>query len=620
MIFPHLTLGSRWTFVGGKGGVGKTTVASALALELASLSTAVTVISVDPAHSLGDALGMRLGPEPRRVPGISNLEALEVDAEYEREAFFARHGDSVAAVLERGTYLDRDDVRQVSDLALPGLDEMAALLRLARFVEHHSGSVILDTAPSGHTLRLLELPRLAITWLDALAAMEAKYAAVAAGLVGAYAPDEHARFLAGLRKSLHDIGAWLRDPAATRFVLVTTAEAAVIAETRRYQTELERLGVAIAGIVVNRQAVAPPAGAVGDQMVFIPELPGSLQGLEGLRRVSLHAGRLPLRPDAETLASSGPSPVVGRPFRPPSDRRLYLVGGKGGVGKTTVASAIAVWMATEPARRTLLLGVDPAGSLGDVLGAPVGKRAGSVPGVPLLQARQLDATTAWAEFRETYRREVDELFSGLLAGGTSAVPDQEVVERLINLAPPGVDELMALLEVIDLTEDRTYDALVVDTAPTGHLLRLLEMPAIALDWSHAMLRLLLKYRSVLSLTDLGERILALTRGIRSLQATLGDESATWFGAVALPESLSIPETRRLLPEVRRNGLRPAVVLVNRALTPAGEVREGAGDLLRELVQLDSSVPVAGAPLLNPAPTGPPALLAFLAGWRQIPLD
>jgi arsenite/tail-anchored protein-transporting ATPase len=164
--------------VGGKGGVGKTTVAAALAVELADAGEQVLVISVDPAHSLGDALEVELGPEPRSVVELPDLRAMEVDAGYERERFLQKHGDDLAKLIERGTYLDVADVAEVTNLTVPGMDELAAMLRLAVLATDFAGHVVVDTAPTGHTLRLLELPRIALNWLGALEAMQAKHVAV----------------------------------------------------------------------------------------------------------------------------------------------------------------------------------------------------------------------------------------------------------------------------------------------------------------------------------------------------------------------------------------------------------------------------------------------------------
>jgi arsenite/tail-anchored protein-transporting ATPase len=516
-LASELTLGSRWTLVGGKGGVGKTTTAAALGVELAEAGERVLVISLDPAHSLGDALGVALGAEPTPVPGVPGLEALEVDAEHERRRFLETNRGALLRLIERGTYLDESDVSGFVDLAVPGMDELAALLWLLELVGRDDRRVVLDTAPTGHTLRLLELPSLASGWLRALEAMEEKHQAVAGALTGLVAVDEVSELLGSLDHDLKALQALLHDPGRTRFVLVSTAEPVVLAETRRYQDALEAAGIALGGIVVNHEGARP--GAAGGGMLFVPPLADPPQGVSGLRGFALAAGRQVEPVRAENGAGGGLRPGPG--FSPPLDRTLYLVGGKGGVGKSTAACALAVRLARSGRGRVLLLGTDPAGSLGDVLGLEVSGAGTAVEGVAGLEVRELNAPAVWESFREEYRTEAERVFAGLL-GGVSATADMRVVERLVDLAPPGIDELMALLEVLELLEEGRYDALVLDTAPTGHMLRLLEMPEVALEWAHTLLRLLLKYREVIGLGRLAERVLRLSRSLRSVTELLHD--------------------------------------------------------------------------------------------------
>src|SRR5690606_21717469 len=264
--------------------VGKTTVAAALALQLADAGERVLVVSVDPAHSLGDALGVELGPETRRIPGVQGLEALEVDAEHERARFLANYGESMTALIERGTYFTAADIEQVEGLTVPGMDEIAAVLRFARLNAEFDGRVIVDTAPTGHTLRLLDLPAEAIRWLDALAAMEAKHAAIASAFTGGYEPDAIANLLTTLRSDVDRVAIRLTDPEATRFVLVTSTEPVVLTETRAYRRQLEERGVGLGGVVVNRGAGSKGDLEIAEAVMVVPELDTPPTGPDGLRR------------------------------------------------------------------------------------------------------------------------------------------------------------------------------------------------------------------------------------------------------------------------------------------------------------------------------------------------
>jgi arsenite/tail-anchored protein-transporting ATPase len=610
MLRHLLTVGSRWTLVGGKGGVGKTTTAAALAVEMAEAGDQVLILSVDPAHSLGDALGQRLGPEPVEVAGVPGLEAMEVSAEHERERFLASNRGHLLRLIERGTYLDEADAAGFVDLTLPGMDELAALLRLLSLVHGSGHRVVLDTAPTGHTLRLLELPTLARGWLEALQAMEEKHRAVSGALTGSVRIDDVSEMLSTFDRDLAALEALLRDPDRTRFLLVSTAEPVVLAETERYRESLQRLGIALAGRVINRAAGGEATAAAGGA-IMVPALARDLRGVAGLRCFAEAAALLP----AATAPSDrgGGRLRVGPPFVPPYDRSVYLVGGKGGVGKSTVAAALAIRLAETRSGGVLLLGTDPAGSVGDVLSCPVGGVPAPVRGMPSLHAQELDAVKVWAAFREEYRTEAERLFEGLL-GGLSAAADRRVLERLIDLAPPGLDELMALLEVLELLEEGTYGTLVIDTAPTGHLLRLLEMPHVALQWTHTLLRLLLKYRDVIGLGRLAGRVLELARSLRALLALLTDPERSWLLLVALPESLSVPETRRLAERLIAMDIPVGGLLINRLLT--SEQVSGDEEHATELTRIAPGLHAA-APLLTRGPTGVAELKSFSEGWRLL---
>src|SRR5262249_7494557 len=141
-----------------------------------------------------------------------------------------------------------------------------------------------------------------------------------------------------------------------------------------------------------------------------------------------------------------------------------------------------------------------------------------VASVSGLFVRQMDATAAFARLRDTYQSRIDSLFDSLVTRGVSVEHDRAILRELLSLAPPGVDEVFALSALGEAVAERRYARLVVDPAPTGHLLRLLEMPAIALDWSHRLMRLMLKYRDVVGLGDTAHDLLDFAKRTRELDA------------------------------------------------------------------------------------------------------
>src|SRR5207245_11002238 len=178
---------------------------------------------------------------------------------------------------------------------------------------------------------------------------------------------------------------------------------------------------------------------------------------------------------------------------------------KGGAGKTSAAAAAALELAAHRPGRVLLLSADPAHSIGDALQARLGDTPRPVPGAPTrLRARELDADRALREARARYRDAVDQLFDAL-RGGSHLDPafDRAVVQDLIALAPPGLDELFAIVAVTSALVSggarERMDVVVLDTAPTGHALRLLALPDAARQWVQALLAVLLKYRAVVGL-------------------------------------------------------------------------------------------------------------------------
>jgi arsenite-transporting ATPase len=291
-------------------------------------------------------------------------------------------------------------------------------------------------------------------------------------------------------------------------------------------------------------------------------------------------------------------------------RTLTIVGGKGGVGKSTVACALAIAAADDRSGSVLLVSTDPAPSIADALGdsdapwahADVEHEVGGVPG---LVVRQMDATAAFTRLRDEYQERIDALFDALVGRGLDVQHDRAIVRDLLALAPPGIDELFALSLLGDALAEQRFSRIVVDPAPTGHLLRLLEMPALALDWTHRLMRLMLKYRDVVGLGETAQELLDFARRTRALDALIHDQAECGLVIVGLDEPVVRAETERLSAAVQSRGVDVLALLWNRVeRAPAPLPAAVAG---RQLFAQET----------NPPPIGVKALRQWRKSWRAL---
>jgi arsenite-transporting ATPase len=312
----------------------------------------------------------------------------------------------------------------------------------------------------------------------------------------------------------------------------------------------------------------------------------------------------------------------------PNGLQLLLFGGKGGVGKTSCAAAAALAIAEEvPEKRILVLSVDPAHSLGDAFGVVVGDEGRWIePGV---FAREVDANRLFSARREKYRDAVDELFDSFLRGSRfDAAYDRAVVQDLIDLAPPGLDELFGVLALVDAVvparnaKRAPYDLVVLDTAPTGHTLRLLAMPESALEWVHALLAILLKYRRVVHLGDLAEDLLETARELKALGEMLRDPRRTRFVVVTRAAEVVLAETARLARALDEAHIPRGTTLIN-ALTLATprcsrceRLARAEASVLAKLHTEDAGATMLLAPAVYPPPRGRQALSNWARTWKM----
>lgn len=519
-------------FFTGKGGVGKTSVACATAIRLAALGRRVLLVSTDPASNLDEVLTTPLSTEPTEVRGISGLFALNIDPEAAAAAYRDRVVGPYRNLLPPAAIRSiEEQLSGACTVEIAAFDEFSRLLAdpaaTGRF-DH----VVYDTAPTGHTLRLLELPAAWSGYLES-----------SAGGASCLGP------LAGLqahRERYSRSHAALADAATTLVVLVARAEQAALGEAARTARELGELGVGHQELVINgvfecsdhndpvavawetrQQAAlaAMPAVLAALPTTTVALLPFGIVGIDALRSLGSR-----VQPGAPLMTSGAPGPIPGLADLLPGLARpghgVIFTMGKGGVGKTSAAVAVARGLA-KLGHRVHLTTTDPAAHVVDALGATH----------LAIEVSRIDPeaeTKAYTdEVLATAGRDLDAAGRALL------------VEDLRSPCTEEIAVFRALARVVDAGE-RGF--VVIDTAPTGHTLLLLD----AAEAYH---------REVLRTTG------AAPDDVRRLLPRLRDPDYTRVLVVTLPEATPVHEAAALQRDLQRAGIEPYAWLINQSLTP-----------------------------------------------------
>ena len=607
-----------------------------------------------------------MGAAARPVRGARELAAANVDAAAAFTRWLEPRKPLLAQIAVRGTYLDDEDVGRLLTLSLPGIDEVIGLIEVVRLADGFE-SVVVDTAPTGHTLRLLASPVLLDRVASLLDGLQAHHRAVVSALRGSYRADAADAFIGDLRGEAKALASLLRDPQ-TLVSWVTLAEPMALEETADALTVLGAEGIRVGRLIVNRitarppqpcawcdarrrfeaRALAPAFAAAqlrlgrpslrreGLEIVTYPEVAQEPRGVRALRALGRLGEAWTPPPAAPAVAhrvradpEPGSSPVRGfemavvpflggaRTADAPCSPRWLLFGGKGGVGKSTCAAAVALRLAHD--ERVLLLSTDPAHSLGDVFGQRFDNTPRAVQGTARLHVREIDAAIEMARLRRTYVDAVDEAFARITRGVGA---DQAAFRDLIDLAPPGIDEVIAIADVAEALTTGTpdYDVVVTDTAPTGHALRLLQTPAVLREWTKALMAILLKYREIVGAGSLAALLVQLSKRLRGLQDALADGDRARFVVVTRPAALPSRESHELITALDRLGITVGAVIVNaigrgRCARCRTIARAQAAEV--ERLAARGSYAIIEAPAEVPPPHGSRALRAWGDSWRQV---
>jgi arsenite-transporting ATPase len=529
---------TRFMFFTGKGGVGKTSLSAATALALADAGKRVLLVSTDAASNLDEMLGVALSNQAVSVPDASGLSVLNIDPDAAAEAYRQR----VLAQLEANATADeRNTVKEQLSGActteIAAFDEFAALLANANEAYDH---IIFDTAPTGHTLRLLSLPK---AWSGFLAGSDR-----GASCLGPHSglKMQETRFNAALEA--------LSNPALTTVVLVTRADPRPIQEAARTSEELRLLGLANQRLAINGVFHASGAGdpvptaleTLGrDAMDNLPDalarLPRDEVPLRAFDMVGLPALRAILADEAVTLqrvpqVASGHAPLPGESLGRMADELaalghgLIMVMGKGGVGKTTIAAALAVGL-VKRGHGVHLTTTDPAAHVAEAL-------SGSLPNLKVGRIDPKVETEAYiAKIMASKGRDLDEQGRALL---------------LEDLQSPCTEEVAVFHAFSRVVNEARSAFVVLDTAPTGHSLLLMDATGA--------------YHRQITREFEGS---ANAKHIITPLMRLQDADMTRVIIVTLPEVTPVSHPAALQDDLRRARIEPWAWVINKSLSVTG---------------------------------------------------
>ena len=578
----------RFLFFTGKGGVGKTSIACATALVLAAAGKRVLLVSTDPASNVGQVFGIAIGNQITAIPDVLHLSALEIDPQAAAQAYRDRIVGPVRGVLPDAVVRGiEEQLSGACTTEIAAFDEFTALLTDAALTADYQ-HIVFDTAPTGHTIRLLQLPGAWSGFLE-----QGK------GDASCLGP------LAGLEKQRTQYKAAvdaLADPARTRLVLVARAQASTLREAARTHEELAGIGLSQQYLVIN--GVLPPAEGAQDPLAAaiaqrelaalaaMPEalltLPTDQIALKGFDLVGLPALRQLLsshglprrcapRNDDSEIDAAAPSLSDLVEEIAADGHGLVMLMGKGGVGKTTLAAAVAVQLATRglPVHLTTS---DPAAHLTETLHGTLEH----------LTVSRIDPH----EVTERYRAQV------LAAKGASLdAQGRALLEE--DLRSPCTEEIAVFQAFSRVIREAGKKFVVMDTAPTGHTLLLLDATGA---YHRDMVR------------QMGASGLHFTTPMMQLQ----DPKQTKVLLVTLAEKTPVLEAANLQADLKRAGIEPWAWIINNSVAASALGAPLASPLLRqraqnELVEIESVAArhtrrYALVPLLREEPIGVERLL------------
>ncbi|MEK4083570.1 arsenical pump-driving ATPase [Psychrobacillus sp. FSL K6-1415] len=530
---PKNVINTPFLFLTGKGGVGKTSTACATAISLADKGKKVLLISTDPASNLQDVFGIELTNSPKEVPNVDNLYACNLDPEASAKAYREKVVGPYRGKLPESVVITMEEqLSGACTVEIAAFDEFTSLLTNNDVVSQYD-NVIFDTAPTGHTLRLLQLPTAWNGFLE-----ESTHGASCLGPLSG---------LAGKKDLYSKAVEVLADATKTTLILVTRPDVSSLLEADRASIELKDIGIKNQIVIVNgllreylkedevssafyqrqRNALKQMPQNLKQSVIYsLPFVSYSLTGVENLRYLfKMYTSSTAISNNQPEFSNQSKLKDIIADFSS-SDTKLIFTMGKGGVGKTTVASAIAVGL-VEKGHRVHLTTTDPAAHLNYQFQSKLMNQNLSISSIDPKQ-------------------EVEKYKADILSKASNNLDEDGIAYLQEDLNSPCTEEIAvfrAFAEVVAKTDD---EIVVIDTAPTGHTLLLLDA---AQSYSKEIEK------------STGE----VPQSVQNLLPLLRDPKVTEVVIVTLAEATPVLEASRLQEDLRRAKISPKWWVINQSL-------------------------------------------------------
>ncbi len=626
-------------FFAGKGGAGKTTLATAHALNVLEDNgkARVLLVALEADSGVADLLKTKFSAKPTKLvtgTGPGGLSAVELDLPALAEAFNKKWKPALLGSTQKGALLSDDEVKKLLEASTTQMGELAALFHLIELTESNEwDAVVVDGFSTSHALRFLDHAT-NLRRLIALLRGE-RHGRPSKNVVRPPMPvDEFAA-------KADAANAFLKDPKKFAFHACTIAEPVAEAQTKLLFKVLQERGIPADEIITDliedgkgspevakrRGLQAPHVRKYQTMHQKVALLQRRIVGPRGLDEVKKFAREWASGKETKALQFSpaeGPPPTVRAPSMPPiaapplpPTRFIFFVGA-GGVGKSSCAAAAAVTL-TEKEGPVLLLSTDPSHSLSDVLVSRLTDTETQVKGTKGLYAREIDFAVWFGNLKKKLKELAEPMF-GPEAKGETFAQDREIVRNLFDLAPIGMDELAAMTALTDALVQERFKRIVIDPAPAGNSLRILEVPAIAKAWFTSILAIATKHKAKggAALATFCE---AQLKHIDRFEKALLNPAECRFVVVTRGEELGVPVAERQVEYLKAKKLPFERVLVNRVLPKTTcvitEERRKNQLEVAKMVEKKIGFPVTLAPELGRHPASLRALKEFRTSWYAV---